>query len=221
MTKSNSLYGVYGASGYGREVMPIARDQLRRVGVDTERLVFIDDKPGPERVNGQRLLGFNQFLDEPADEKFVVLAISNGRIRETLAERCRIAGVSPWTVIASNSIQLDAVELGEGAVLSPFVALTSNLRIGRCFHANIYSYVAHDCVIGDYVTFAPSVQCNGNVVVEDHAYIGTAAVLKQGQPGAPLIIGKGSVVGMGAVVTKNVPPGVTVVGNPARSMQKT
>ncbi len=71
------------------------------------------------------------------------------------------------------------------------------------FHANLYSYVAHDWVIGDFVTFAPGVKCNGNIIIEDHAYIGT-----------------GAVVGMGAVVTKDVPAGATVVGNPARVMAK-
>ena len=68
------------------------------------------------------------------------------------------------------------------------------------------------------MTFAPAVRCNGNIVIEDHAYIGTGAVIKQGQPDRPLVIGRGAVVGMGAVVTKNVPPGVTVVGNPARPL---
>jgi acetyltransferase-like isoleucine patch superfamily enzyme len=33
-----------------------------------------------------------------------------------------------------------------------------------------------------------------------------------------LVIGRGAVVGMGAVVTKSVPPGLTVVGNPARTL---
>ena len=61
---------------------------------------------------------------------------------------------------------------------------------------------------------------NGNVVVEDHAYIGTGVIIKQGQPGQPLVIGRGAVVGMGAIVTKSVPPGVTVVGNPARPFFK-
>ena len=75
-------------------------------------------------------------------------------------------------------------------------------------------------MIGDFVTFAPGVKCNGNVVIEDHAYIGAGAVIKQGQPGAPLGIGHGAVVGMGAVVTKSVPAGATVVGNPARVMNK-
>ena len=117
-------------------------------------------------------------------------------------------------------VQLDEVQMSEGAILCPFVTLTSNIRIGKHFHANHYSYVEHDCVIGDYVTFAPGVKCNGNVVVEDHAYIGAGAVIKQGQPGQPLVIGRGAMVGMGAVVTKNVPPGATVVGNPARPLIK-
>ena len=220
MTEFEDFYGVYGVSGYGREVMPIARQQLLQQGLDPARLVFIDDLPGPESVNGQRLLSFHQFVATPARFRYAVLAIASSSVREMLAHRCQGSGVRPWTVLAANVVQLDGAELGDGAVLSPFVTLTSNLRIGRHFHANIYSYVAHDCVIGDFVTFAPSVQCNGNVVVEDHAYIGTAAVLKQGQPGKPLVIGRGAVVGMGAVVTKNVPPGVTVIGNPARPLEK-
>jgi acetyltransferase-like isoleucine patch superfamily enzyme len=64
------------------------------------------------------------------------------------------------------------------------------------------------------------VKCNGNVVIEDHAYIGTGAVIKQGAPGAPLVISRGAVVGMGAVVTKSVPAGTTVVGNPARVLER-
>ena len=115
---------------------------------------------------------------------------------------------------------MDNIEIGEGRLLCPFVSITSNIKIGKFFHANIYSYVAHDCVIGDYVTFAPGVKCNGNIHIEDHAYIGTGAVIKQGTPDKPLVIGKGAVVGMGAVVTKSVPAGVTVVGNPARILEK-
>jgi sugar O-acyltransferase (sialic acid O-acetyltransferase NeuD family) len=200
--------------------MPLAREQLRRQGVGLERLVFADDGAVGTMVNGQRVLSYADFVAEPASARHVVLAIANSAVRERLAARCAADGVSAWTVAADNVVVMDAVEIGEGAALSPFVTITSNIRIGQHFHANLYSYVEHDCVIGDFVTFAPSVKCNGNIIIEDHAYLGAGAVIKQGKPGQPLVIGRGAVVGMGAVVTKNVPAGATVVGNPARIMNK-
>lgn len=217
---NSAIYAVYGASGYGREVMPMARDQLRRQGIPDDRLLFIDDHLEAAQVNGHRVVHYSDFLTLKASERFVVLAIAQSAVREELAVACAVNGVRPWTVTAANVVAMDEVQLGEGAILSPFVTLTSNIRIGRHFHANLYSYVAHDCVIGDYVTFAPGVMCNGNIIVEDHAYIGTGVVIKQGRPGRPLVIGHGAVIGMGAVVTRDVPAGVTVVGNPARPINK-
>ena len=102
----------------------------------------------------------------------------------------------------------------------PFVTLGSNVQIGKSFHANLYSYVEHDCVIGDYVTFAPSVKCNGNVHIGNHTYVGAGAMIKQGTPDKPLKIGKNVVIGMGAVVINDIPDDVTVVGNPARILKK-
>lgn len=213
------LHAIYGVSGFGREVMPVARDMLQRQGGRDHELVFVDDNPTETVVNGQRVMTWDAFLSLPSEEKYVNVAIANSVVRQKLTQRVLDAGVESFSVIAENAVMLDANQIGVGAILCPFSMVTSNAKIGRHFHANIYSYVAHDCVIGDYVTFAPGVKCNGNVVVEDHAYIGTGAVLKQGHPGAPLVIGRGAIVGMGAVVTKNVEPGTTVVGNPARLME--
>ncbi|RME98758.1 MAG: acetyltransferase, partial [Alphaproteobacteria bacterium] len=46
------------------------------------------------------------------------------------------------------------------------------------------------------------------------------AVIRPGKPGEPIVIGAGATVGMGAVVTRSVPPGETVVGNPARPLRR-
>jgi sugar O-acyltransferase (sialic acid O-acetyltransferase NeuD family) len=210
---------IFGVSGFGREVMPLAREQCAVSG-EPHQLVFVDDNPPAPECNGHKVLPYKDWLAQPATGRFISIAIANGDIRQKLVARCVGDGIKFFEVRAPNVVQLDDIKLGEGAILCSFVHLTSNVQVGKHFHANIYSYVAHDCVIGDYVTFAPGVMCNGNVVVDDHAYIGTGAVIKQGQPGKPLVIGRGAVVGMGAVVTKSVPPGVTVVGNPARPLIK-
>lgn len=214
----SSLYGVYGASGCGRGILPLARKELQQRGISLDRLVFVDDRPEIRLVNGHQVLSYAEFLQKDATERHVVLAIADSAVREKLAARCAFDGVKPWTVRAENSVLMDDVILGEGAVLSPFVVLTSNIRIGRYFHANLFSYIEHDCVIGDFVTFAPGVKCNGNVLIEEHVYIGAGAVIKQGRPGKPLRIGRNSVIGMGAVVVRDVPPGTTVVGNPAKAL---
>lgn len=214
-------YAIYGVSGCGRGVMPLARQQLKPILEEGEAdLVFVDDCPQSVQVNGHRVLKYEQWLAEPSTRRYVCIAISNSQIRQRLALQCASDGVEFFDVRAPSVVQMDDVKLGNGAVLSPFVTLTSNIRIGQHFHANLYSYVEHDCVIGDFVTFAPDVKCNGNVIIEDHAYIGAGVILKQGLPGAPLVIGRGAVVGMGAVVTKSVLPGVTVVGNPAVPLAK-
>ena len=217
----SAIYAIYGASGCGRGVLPVARDMQAsgRLQGGAE-LVFVDDREAGRQVNGQRVLGYEQFRDDPRPEKKVCIAVADGTTRARLAGRCAADGIDFFQVQAANVVVMDDCTIGEGAILCPFVTLTSNIRIGRHFQANLYGYVEHDCVIGDFVTFAPGVHCNGNVTVEDHAYIGTGAVIKQGKPGEPLVIGRGAVVGMGAVVTKNVPAGATVVGNPARIMNK-
>lgn len=213
-------FAIFGASGCGRGVMPLARQQLQLSEQQPWDLVFVDDNPPAPQLNGQGVLTYAQWLAEPAESRHISLAIANSAVRAQLAARCAADGVAFFEVRAANVIELDDVQIGPGAILNPFVTLTSNIRIGQHFQANLYGYVEHDCVIGDFVTFAPRVMCNGNVVVQDHAYIGAGAVLKQGKPGEPLVIGRGAVVGMGAVVTKSVAPGTTVVGNPARPMQR-
>jgi sugar O-acyltransferase (sialic acid O-acetyltransferase NeuD family) len=213
-------YAIYGASGCGRGVMPLAKLQLESAQVHDWDLVFLDDSVQTSTMNGHKVLTYAQWLSEPADSRHVCVAIANSEIRSRLVSQCITDELSFFQVRAENVVELDEVQLGAGAILCPFVTLTSNIRIGQHFHANLYSYVEHDCVIGDFVTFAPGVHCNGNVIIEDHAYIGAGALLRQGRPGKPLIIGRGAIVGMGAVVTKNVAPGTTVVGNPARVMEQ-
>ena len=211
-----TAYAIFGASGFGKEVMPLLREQIKGKGY----LCFIDDNSSVKILNGFDVLRYSDFLQLEYENKYVSIAVADNTIRETLVRRLKEDGISILTVKAKNIMILNDVSIGQGAILCAFTTLTSNVKIGNFFHANLYSYVAHDCVIGDFVTFAPGVKCNGNVVIEDYAHIGTGAIIKQGSAIKPLTIGEGAVVGMGAVVTKSVKAGDVVIGNPAKSIKR-
>ena len=72
-------------------------------------------------------------------------------------------------------------------------------------------YVGHDGDIGDGVTMASSVTLGGHVSVGDKANLGLGAIVHQRR-----VIGPGVMLGMGAVVTRDVPPFAKAFGNPVR-----
>lgn len=213
------IYTIYGTGGYAREVMPLLRrDENNCFSKSLNEYYFINDNKNEEEVvNSYKIFNFDELISKFSKQKiFCCIAIADTLTRKNLTEKCIKNGISILTVRANNTVIMDEVIIGEGAILSPFVTITSNIKIGKGFHGNLYSYIAHDCIIGDYVTFAPGVKCNGNVNISNNVYIGTGAIIIPGKKGKPISIGENSKVAAGAVVTKSVPDNVTVYGNPAR-----
>ena len=213
------IFAVYGSGGFAREVMPL----LKKIKISNENnYYFIDDYIQKESlVNGTKVLTFDKLLhDFSTHNIYCSIAIADFNTRRIITEKCKQNGVKIISIKADNCYVMDEVSIGEGSILSPFVTITSNVTIGKSFHANLYSYVGHDCMIGDYVTFAPGVKCNGNVKINDNVYVGTGAIIHQGRSNKPITIGKNSKIAAGAVVTKNIPENVTVIGNPAQVLTK-
>lgn len=203
---------IYGPGGFGREIAAFARRD--------REVLFIsdaDDQIGSV-INGLAVLSLHEVAERQSVE--VVIAVADATTRRRLADKCAAVGLPFGALVSPSHERGDNVAVGDGSVFCGQTVCTSDLKIGRHFHANIFSYVAHDCSVGDFVTLAPRVCINGNTIVEDDVYIGTGAILRQGTAMKPLLIGRGAVIGMGAVVTRDVPPGVTVIGNPARPMER-
>ena len=212
-TAKMTILNVIGTGGFAHQLLPMIRRGIASAEFSDVR--FVD-----ESDNEEPFLGFKRFdiAGLSGGECFVV-AIARGEVRKRLAERLNVMGLEAATLISEYALVSADATVASGAIVCDNTIIEPAVQIGKHFHCNIYSYVAHDCKIGDYVTFAPRVSCNGNVHIDDHAYIGTAAILRQGTSGRPLRIGRGAIVGMGAVVTKDVPNGQTVIGNPAIPLQ--
>lgn len=203
--------GLCGTGGFAREVAPLAVAQAGAANV-----CHLAIESGEDAVNGVPVI----LQAEATPDTVVSIPIADAAVRRRIDAEMTAAGRSFVSIVAPTCVFRGPSQIGEGAILCDHVVITANVVIGRHFHANLFSYVAHDCVIGDFVTLAPRVCVNGNTVIEDDVYVGTGAVLKQGTPDRPLRIGRGAVIGMGAVVTKDVPAGAVVVGNPARPLDR-
>ena len=195
---------IYGCGGHGREMVHAARDDSRPV-------VFLSDEPVP----GYRDIPIISHADLQDDDE-ICLAVGSGEIRRRLAEKLR--GFRFATIVAPTAVIDPTAEIGEGAEICDFCLVNSLVRIGCHFQCNSRSHVHHDSLIGDYVTFSPGTMCLGTVEIGNDVFVGAGAILRNGRADQPLRIGDGAIVGMGAVVTSDVPPGATMVGCPARRL---
>jgi sugar O-acyltransferase (sialic acid O-acetyltransferase NeuD family) len=209
--RNQPLIGILGTGGFAREVMPYLLGR-------SDSVTYLESSPTVEHIDGIPVQSVESFLVQ-SSLKYFNISVADSGTRERFAAEFEAAGAQALTITADTAVVFPSCTIGRGAILCANTMVTANATIGTFFHANIYSYVAHDCIVGDFVTLAPRASINGNVHVGDHAYIGTGALVKQGQPGKPLVIGERAVVGMGAVVTKDVAPNTTVVGNPARVLE--
>ena len=213
-------YAIYSCEGFSREVLPIARgsDLIASKESAGDKIVFVDDdatKVG-KIVNGIQVISFTDLKAADNRDRLISIGIADTHIRLKVANKCTSEGFKFFSIFDDSFTRGDNIQIGEGSIFCAHTKVTADAEIGRHFQCNIYSYVAHDCRIGDFVTFAPRVSCNGRVMIDDFAYIGTGALLKQGVMGKPLRIGRGAIVGMGSVVLKDVPPYAVVAGNPAK-----
>jgi UDP-perosamine 4-acetyltransferase len=99
-----------------------------------------------------------------------------------------------------------------GAWAHPAANIGPAVTLGEHTHINAGAFLTR-CTLGDFVTVGPNATICGDVTIGDDVMIGAGAVIRN-----LLTIGDGAVIGAGAVVVKDVPPGVTVVGNPARPL---
>jgi acetyltransferase-like isoleucine patch superfamily enzyme len=103
------------------------------------------------------------------------------------------------------------VKLGKGVVICPGAVLSTDIFLGDFAMVNLNSTMGHDASLGAWSTLSAHCDLTGHVKVADRVFMGSRATVIPGKK-----VGARSIVGAGAVVVADVPPGVTVVGNPAR-----
>lgn len=208
---------IYGIGGHGRE---IAQLFINSNNNDND-IFFIDDNIGSHgsMVNGLEVVSFQEALEEKETAQ-VLVAIGKPHIRRLVTEKCLEAGLKVESLIAAD-VEIAGYNLiGSGVVINSGAVVTVNCNIGDHVHIDIGATISHDVIIGEYSTICPGVNIAGHVEIGKNCFIGTGVSTINGTPENPLIIGDGAFVGAGACVTQNVAAATTVVGVPARPINR-
>jgi acetyltransferase-like isoleucine patch superfamily enzyme len=115
--------------------------------------------------------------------------------------------IDPSAVISSSAT------VGLGCVIFPHCYVGAQAQIGNFLFCLSGSVINHNVVIEDRVTITSGVVIAGDVQIEEDCYLGQSSVVRE-----QLRIGKSSLIGMGCVVLRDVPPNCVMVGNPGRRL---
>jgi sugar O-acyltransferase (sialic acid O-acetyltransferase NeuD family) len=218
MAKKNIV--IIGAGGFAREVRWLISEInhvnssfqfLGYIVSDLSRLTDSDSKP--------EVLGDYGWLQSNAT-KVDCLAIGIGTPSSRLKISRELEGLFPkmdWPALIHPTVRFhrETSKVGKGVILCAGVIGTVNLVIEDHSMVNLACTLGHESIIGKGSVLNPTVNISGGVHLGEGVLVGTGAQILQ-----YVHIGAGATVGAGAVVTKNVEPGQTVVGIPAKPLAR-
>jgi len=213
---------ILGAGGFAREVKIVLENDKRDLPYIAKPGFASDDKnQWKKELNGSIVVGTIEeirTLKPPLGSYFtdgpkVICGVGSPKLKRQFVQRAKEQGLIFMDYIMHKNVGYDWEHdhIGEGTVICSHTSITCNVRIGEHVAINLNCTVGHDVVIEDYCNISPGVNISGYVHLEEGVDIGTGVAI------LPKVrIGRGSVIGAGAVVTRDISPHCLAVGIPAK-----
>ncbi len=207
---------ILGAGGNSTVIASVIEDIID-TGMRYKMQGYLDDMKGKGIIiNGYPVLGnisdAKSFLADK-DVMFVYSLLTSKKMNERIKKLSELnlpierfaTLIHPKASVSRHAI------LGKGVIIMPGVVISPNVKIGNFVLIYANSLIGHDTLLEDYCFIANCVSVGSTVKIRRGAYVGSNSSVRE-----KIIIGENSLVGLGAVVIKDVPSSATVIGNPAR-----
>lgn len=208
---------IIGGRGTGTVIASTIED-CKNAGQNIECIGFLNDVE--REINDYPVLGpitkeSWQKLDEEYYFIYALSTVKQAYQRHKLLKALELPERRLATVVHPTAVVSDKAKLGYGVVLMPFVLVSPDVVIGN--HSQMYaqSFIGHDSSMGEMCFVTNNASIGAFVKIEDGAHVGSNSSIRE-----RITVGEWSIVGLGAVVLKDVSSYTTVVGNPAREIGK-
>ena len=204
---------IIGAGSFGREIQAWLPNCS---GFNTEWKFkgFLDNEysrlDNYDRSN--EILGLsNEYI--PVEDDVFLCSIADIDYKKRYVEYISSKNGRFINVIHNTSCVDPKVIIGSGVFVAPFCTISCDVKIGNHTLFNSYAAVGHDVKIGDYCHINSFVLLGGFAILSDGVTVHPNSVILPGKK-----VGENSIVGAGSIVIRNVPPHITVFGNPAKRL---
>lgn len=206
-----------GGGGHASDVLGVI-EALEAAGERLDFPIYVadDEWRKPRRFDNRRvekILGIDAALAKRPSHFLSTIGYPQGR--RTLAERAMAEGIAPLPALIHPKTAVGShVDIEAGTVFLQNIAVSPLARFDAHVYVSINAGIGHDTHVGEYVSIMPSVAISGDVVIGPDVLVGSNATILEG-----VKIGRGAVIAAGAVVLKDVPPGATMAGVPAKQIR--
>ncbi|MCL2605981.1 MAG: acetyltransferase [Coriobacteriia bacterium] len=197
---------IIGAGGHGRVVADVAR------AANIDIFAFVDQSPPAAKLGDipvyadiETALAENEY-----EQPHFITAIGDNQIRAREYSRAVAAGLQPASVVHPSAVISDQSYIAPGTFVAALSVVNNDASVGENVIINTGAIVEHDCVVGSHAFISPGAVLCGAARVGAYTFVSTNATLI---PFAK--VGENAMVAAGAVVTKNFPDDVRLMGVPA------
>lgn len=199
---------IINAGGFGRNMASVAHSDSAH-GREWMVRGFLDGRADLLQVEGLPIVGDPMTWRYEAPQ-IIVCALGDPRQRRKYTQPLLEQGAD-FMCLMPDLFRSDRVAMGRGCLFEHHVSLGPDTLLGDFVIMLAKSIVGYDVKIGSYTTVGSFVFIGGGAEIGEDVVIHPHATILPG-----VKVGAGAVVGAGSVVIRNVQPGTTVFGNPAK-----